>query len=264
MKQTMKESWVCRIGLTLAVLLIAIIPVHADIVTVPEGLSLGDQYRLIFVTSQVTSAVSPMYIDYYNFVNNNVNVHDPDPLTDLGATWEAIVSNENLLEWDQGPYWITHASEQTQTRPNAPGDPDVPIYDLGGNLVASGNAQLWGTTNVATLESPIGINREGEDYSGLVWTGTRPDGLAAAGNGWGNQALGADWDCGTDCGNAMVGSASATNWDWVSADDYARHDVLPLYAISEPLTVVPVPAAIWLLGSGLAALLVFRRKGRKA
>ena len=69
---------------------------------------------------------------------------------------------------------------------------------------------------------------------------------------------------------STVTASSATNWDneaWDNVGSAAVHredDIAPwggvVYAVWAPSTVVPIPAAVWLFGSGLGLLGWMRRK----
>ena len=203
-------------------------------ITVPTGLSPGDQYRLAFVTSTSRDATSSNIADYNTFVTTDAN--SVPALAALGTTWTAIASTNTINAYDN-----------TSTNPsNAAG---VPIYDLGSDLVASNNASLWS----GKLGTPILLDEVGLSYPNLVWTGTATDGSHVIG-----QAL---------------GSAGQTTWSglsnkfdarWVSAIIEPQAQEYSLYAISGVLTVpVPEPSTLVLAGlaaAGLAVPMLRRRR----
>jgi hypothetical protein len=246
-------------GLTLGVLLIAITPVRADIITVPDGLNPGDQYRLVFVTSTVTDSLSNDIGDYNNIVTTCVNTNAP-ALSALGTTWKAIVSTSAV-------------SARVNTGTDTPqGSPtSVPIYNLQGGLVSTGNDSLWDMTDGGpvpgsyNLINPIAWNESGDLYDSAVWTGT-----TSCGEPQDHPLALGDFLNGED--PHTTGLAGATDWDYDNSKDpwienWAMSPTtnLPLYGMSGVLTApVPVPPAIWLLGSGLVALVGIRRRGRKA
>ena len=227
------------IGVILFISLIAIIPVHAHIVTVPDGLSPGDPYRLAFVTSITTQALNPSLAFYQNRVNGVIS---PDsPLTDLGATWYPMVSTiSDLL-----------VMSNSHTMPGEPGEMDPPIYNLHGYKVVASYSDLWNTPIPTPLQAPIVVNEQGEPYGGAyVWTGFGPLGEPIA-----------------PLGNPFSGYGVMTTdpFAWAHVGNASAGQYLPIYALSSELTVpTPIPGAVWLLGSGLGALFVLRRKGRKA
>jgi hypothetical protein len=63
--------------------------------------------------------------------------------------------------------------------------------------------------------------------------------------------------------NPRVGSSTSDVASWVDADDRSQISDERFYAVSQELTVVPVPAAVWLLGGGLIGLLGIRRRFKK-
>jgi len=237
-------------GVTLFVSLIAIIPVHAAIITVPTDPDLqpGDSYRLAFVTDGTNIAYFSEVGFYDTIVRSRANQSEL-PGESSGVEWKAIVATV-----DDPNVYIN-----TATDPSPSGANGVPIYNLAGEKVAADYDDLWD----GSLLNPIAVSQSGidtrfADSDWIVWTGF--------------CYTGADADCtplyklGGNSGDpAGTGISDRTNgtWTWANVSDNANTEIYHLYAISSPLQVVPVPAAIWLLGSGLVALLALRRKGRK-
>jgi hypothetical protein len=231
----------------------------AQPVTVPAGLAPGDQYRLAYVTSSVTT-LPTNEISYYNqFVTTDANSFPA--LAALGTTWTAIVSTDGVN--------AVNASDNTDTNPSVPG---VPIYNLGGSLVAENNSRLWGVTGViqSYLSAPIDIAGNGIVILGTpaVWTGTGADG----------EGLYPIWTPATDiygrvhpyyADTGSVGSASPL---WIGSGDALDGEPnggsnLALYAISAVLTVpIPEPSTLVLglfAAAGLAVPMFRRRRHRK-
>jgi hypothetical protein len=261
MKKPRNRSWTIRIGVTLGFLLITIIPMHADIVTVPDGLNPGDQYRLAFVTIATTNAFNSTLAYYNGIVNDDVAASSA--LLSLGASWTAIVSTGGSGE---------RAYQNTDTCPTCPGTAHHPIYNLHGELIAVDYYDLWSVDSDADgIATAIQYNRNGEAVITYVWTGTQANGFGAGyPSTEGAYALGAI-DFVLNVGWPAIGQSDQAGTAWINAQQGGSDETYPtwfenpypLYALSSPITVVPVPAAIWLLGSGLIALLAFRRKGRK-
>ncbi len=112
-------------------------------------------------------------------------------------------------------------------------------------------------TNVLTAAG----NTADVDFSGwtLTWNGIPS--IPMAGGAWGTNANGvANVTCGVDCGNGDTYSL------YYTATVPANHpsgfgDVKYRLTLQGTVTAIPVPAAIWLLGSGLLGLVgVARRK----
>jgi hypothetical protein len=112
------------------------------VVVVPPGLSLGDTYRLVFVTSAVTDATSTDISYYNNFVTTAADA--VPALAALGATWTAIASTETV-------------SAATNIGVSTSG-----IYSLNGLEVAAGTAALFNTV-ITPLLSPIDIDQNGDN-----------------------------------------------------------------------------------------------------
>jgi len=90
---------------------------HAGIITVPTGLTVGQHYRLVFATLDTYSATSSDINFYNNAVNSEAN--GVAALHALNTVWRDIGSTPTVNAID-----------------NIGQDPGVPIYDLEGNLVA--------------------------------------------------------------------------------------------------------------------------------
>ena len=127
-------------------------------IVVPAGLSPGDQYRLVFVTSTITDATSPDIAYYNSFVTAAANTQTA--LAALGTTWTAIASTPAAD--------AQMNSDTTQDSVNS----FVPIFRLDGELVAESVFVFW---YGARLE-PIDLDQSGALRDTPVWTGTSSDG----------------------------------------------------------------------------------------
>ena len=202
-------------------------------ITVPSGLSPGDQYRLAFVTSTTRDSLSADIADYNAFVTAAAN--SVPELLALGTTWTAIASTPAV-----------DARDNTGTNPGA--SVGVPIYRLDDTLMAGGNADLWD----GAIAAPLMIVETGAVGAPFqpVWTGTSTDGT-----GFGGFELGSG-------GSAFYGRSDQSSDFWIILPNgIASHGFsYPLYAVSDPLTVVPEPGTSFLLGMGLAGLAAVGRR----
>jgi len=202
--------------------------------------ALGDTYQLVFLTSTTRDASSTDIAVYNAFVNTAA---DGSPLTGVpGVTWYAIAST-------------TNGTTGVNARDNAL--VSAPVYRLDLALVATGFADMWDSS----ISNPINVTEQGIQVSAApnsaaarVWTGSMENGTL-------NTAR----SLGSTTHQIMPGyfSYNDGNW-WISgglvADVAARFNLYPLYALSAPLTIVPEPATLALLGLGGLGMLLNRKR----
>lgn len=128
--------------------------------TVPADLSVGDTYRIVFVTEVVVNPGASLLSVYDSIVTSDA-LSQPE-LAALATTWQVLGSTRFLA--------LVHARVHTNTDPTNGSDPDVPIYNLQGELVASGNADLWD----GSLQNAIRYGADAVQNASDVFTGTNP------------------------------------------------------------------------------------------
>ncbi len=198
-----------------------------------EEWKIGDTYHLLFITSGATQATSSDIATYNTFVN------DQAALSSLPGV--------SGLEW----FAIATTSTSIHPRDNAP--VSAPIYRLDDVLLATGFDQFYGDPpltgdNFTGLPATPTIDQHGNSRGGNVWTGSNRQGLAAASN----RVLGQL--------DPRFGSSSNTRNYLDAFNMTSRNTAYPMYALSGPLTVVPEPSSLALLGFGGLLLLLRRRK----
>ena len=204
---------------------------HAALAT-PSGLSPGDQFYWVFITSAGSIATSTDISAYNTFVDNEAAAED---------AWTAEVAGD----------WKAIGSTADDDARDNVGTIIHPIYDLNGNMIAMDGSDLWD----GSIAYPIGTTQYGttSGSSAHVWTGTQSNGTVATDAGLGSSA-------------PMIGEnhPSDINKLWIEWKTYANNEAnWPMYAISPVQTVVPSPSALWLLGSGLIGIVGIRRKFKK-
>ena len=207
---------------------------HATLV-VPAGLSPGEDYHVIFVTSGTTDALSSDIATYDAFAQAHADAAGIG--TSIGVDWLAIVSTSSVSA-------RTHLANLLGS--------GAPIYNQWG----------WKISDTQDLFSRSHLNSiRFDEYRGTsvtaAWTGT-------------DQGGDAFFELGTSYISPGVCCVTAGDpWSttqWLDLRTFSVTDELPVYAISSLVTVsaVPLPAAVWLFGSGLLSLVGMARRKKAA
>ena len=218
-------------SLILASLFGATIASQAAVITMPTGLSAGDQYRLVFVTSTTIAATSTDIATYNTFVNDLATLEGLNYIAGQTTTWTAIGSTAT-----------DNARDNTSTTGAGTG---IGIYLLdGATLIANNYADLWD----GSIDNLLNIDEQGNfNPTTFTWTGTGSSGTAQSALGtatptWGNPIF---------TSSRWINRLSGATWP--NTNEYS------MYAISGVLTV-PEPSSTALLGLGLSSLLLRRRR----
>jgi len=206
-------------------------------------------YRLAFQTTNQYDAV-PTAIGTYNDRVQAVadatsgNAIDLSTITDWKMIGSTVAANAKV-------------NTGTTATDGLAASGDVPIYNVNGELIAAGNAALWGATPTTPLLARI-VSQTGSNTTSRMWTGTQPDGTAWAGNELGATQVGQGngfWD----------GTASTSETGtWISWGQFVNGNPNPQannyahYALS-PVQNIPEPTSLSLLALGGLALLRRRR-----
>ena len=221
----------------------------------------GDTYRFAFTSSELTNATSSD-INYYNtFVQDLANTSPLNIGAAQGVSWKAIASTITIDARD---------NTSTNIAVNGPGET---IFLLDGtSIVATDYISLWsfdGHDNAINktelLTTPPSVFQYGD-----VWSGTQrwgyddpnPRGLT-----YGTADTAGAGPLGDPDGDAQVGLwpfTSGTHWIW--RWPRTTDTELPLYGLSDPLTlvdpdaIVPEPATATIALLGLGGLMMRRRR----
>ncbi len=208
------------------------------------GLTAGDQYRLLFITSTTTNATSSDIGTYNTFV------------TGVAAA-STTYTNLGLVNWFiVGSTAAVDARDNTDTNPFVDGA-GVPIYLTDGtSLFAANNSDLWNGANIFPDKDENGNTlAENRAFTGSLADGTEVNDATD------QVALGGDTNLGNGATNVRTGNNQAAGAaGWMTNFNEDGNATNSVYAMSEILTVVPEPSTTALLGLGGLALIFRRRK----
>lgn len=239
----MKNSRLLR---AVCALMLAVLTTYAQAsLVVPPGLNPGDTYHVIFVTSTSTYASSADITTYDAFVQSAADTAGIG--ASIGVDWLALGSTPTLDARDHIAPLFTDINV------------DTPIYNQNGELVANGYNDLLSGTY---LVNPILYDEYAAALHTTVWTGSDGFGYRDNPNALGNS---------TDSFYIAYGESDVKTYFWLNFDSSYESYLRSLYAISEELVVtssytaassnVPIPATVWLFGSGLLGMIgIARRK----
>ena len=189
---------------------------------VPGGVGIGDRFRLLFMTSTTRDATSSEIEDYNLFVQAAAAAGRAD-IREFSDDFYAVASTRDVDARDNTGTTYTEA------------DQGVPIYWLGGNLIAEDYADFydgeWDDEVNRTDESG------GATTSKTAWTGSTDDGTKLTEN---STWLGGDAPRVASLG--VLDDTTAGN-NPLSGGARLKSETHPLYGLSEVFTVVS-PAAI--------------------
>jgi hypothetical protein len=240
------------VGVMLALVCGGASPVAAlPVPPVPAGLQPGDQYQLTFVTLGTRDATSTNIADYNTFVTQEAAASTVYDLT--GISWKAIGDTATVKATNNAP--ATAA-----------------VYRLDGVKVADAGFFYTGERQAGDHVALMNVNQnlhayvngEGPGIGGgglggwahandaYVWTGmgTYPNGPPAV------DFLGTT---NPDYGHADADAMIDTFDDWVVGNT----KVLPFYALSGVLTVVPEPSTMALSFGAMLGLLAYAWRKRR-
>jgi len=262
----MRYSVVKNLGLlVLAVMGTASGSYAGTIYLVPPGLAPGDQYQLVFVTSDTFDATSSDISTY------NAEVSAEAALNPALSAFDAL----------NGVTWTVIGSTAT-VNANVNASSSGSVYTLDGVMVASSTQSLYSdqcseSINLCPgpgLFSPIDITQWGTTLIDSVWTGSSSGGVAQ-----GNPSLGYAWTYlgatlaagGDPWGDVSQGCSTATSNYWADCDYNSSSDLFSLYALSSVITVeeqpapTPEPGAFGFLAIGMVGLVASRcRKANRS
>ncbi len=210
----------------------------------------GDQYRLVFISSTFVDPNNPAANDiaYWNTGVQNIanNAGLGVDVSGNAVTWNIIGSTSAV-----------DARDNTSTNPSIFGTGHAIIAMDGSTVIENNFNDLWNGAapqNIAFFDEH-GVHKD--DSTAVNWPLT--------GTNWNGTAHGSLFLKDTSAGGAIrQGWAFTTSPGWIDAQNtgasWSSSSAWSVYGMSEPLTVLPEPSTGLLIGlGGLLALLRRRR-----
>jgi hypothetical protein len=191
---------------------------------VPAGFQAGDTFQLLFVSRTVRNAQSTNIDDYNEFVNTVADSAGIGP-SSTGVSWFAVASTMAVDGRDNA---AVHA----------------PIYNMQGELLALDAADMWD----GSLTHAVNYDEHAVEIISfhMAWTGSRRDGTALTG-----RELGA-------FPSSEFGDLKRSDFGWIENSNGSPAVQHHLYALSEPLQVVPEPSVVALAMCNVMILITWR------
>jgi hypothetical protein len=212
-------------------------PARADLLTIPTGLSAGDQFRVLFISSARRDATSSDIADYDRFIMDLAIAAGIDTYFGDPVSWQVLGSTAEV-------------SAISRVGVDSPG-----LYEMNGVRVADNGADLWD----GSIDNPILLDDTGAFRDGIVFTGTTANGESSFSGPLGGAAI-----LITELGFSSI---VTTNRQWVTVGQGAATTARSFYGVSSVLTVpdvpssrVPEPTSLSLMAAGL--LIAARRLRR--
>jgi len=225
--------------LCITVVLMLTTVTSADIYA-PGDLNPGDTFRFVFVSSRTINAQSSLRSTYDDFVNETAGLAAAPTVHNVvkGVEGVDVVGD---IEWSA----IVSTASGGSVKDDI-GNFLYPVYNTHMECVADNAADLFS----GGLYAPIMFDESGSEKVTSAWTGFTSDGTPAP-----YRSLGNSW--------VNMGEADATNSDWLYTNDRENKYGKSIYAISEELTVAPVPVPgaflLGILGLSLAGVKLRKR-----
>ena len=184
---------------------------------IPDGITSGGSFRLLFVTGGKSNATSTEIGDYNDFVQNQANLANDSgaPIRDFKAEFRAVISTTAV-----------HARDNIAATGTG-----VPIYWLNGDKIADNYAGFYD----GTWDSTVGRNQHGTIITARdVWTGSNNDGTKNIEGGATSRAAGAF--------AVRIGMYEVAGKVLRSSSSGSNNALHSLYALSPLITVSSSPA----------------------
>ncbi len=169
-----------------------VVGVPADWALKPDGLSAGDQFRLMLVTSSTRDAASTSIDDYDTFVRGTITSNGHDAIKEFARFFKALASTAAVS-----------ARDHTTTTYTDGGAEGVPIHWLNGQRVHARNPdgaeprlvpvnnyeEFWETSDSWYMRPRYETGSRASGSQTLIWTGSASDGSRMEGATLGSTAV---------------------------------------------------------------------------
>ena len=208
----------------------------------PSGLQPGDKYHVIFATSFQTAvdsvAIFPPAFPHFGSLE----------AADWIVTF-AVYNTGQLPDWNTYDLIYTAILSTAETDARDRLTLQGPLYNTRGDLIATGEADLWD----GAIANPVGYDEFGGEVveDAQVWTGTNT-------LGYEEVDTCVNWTNPSSFDRGQTGIATEAN-NWLSITEITCNCTARLYGVSPAITYVPEPSTLVLLLAALVSISCCRR-----
>lgn len=232
--------------------------------TLGSGTGVGELFLSIYDPGRSLSMVLDLNLTANSFRNNNAALINTFSVTD--ATLQSFIagsSNQSLMRWNLGAlsnagFGPNNGALSTHGNAGATIDANEAVYD--GNALTIGMANLEAYVNQHPTTMVVASSGGPAGHTGSYWGGTMGGALR-----YDNQHIGfAGGELMSFMALGQTDVSDLGGAPYITAFSGGQWVLDPTLGRVSYVSAVPIPAAVWLFGSGLIGLVGISRRKKQA